>query len=99
MDTPAYLVPGISQITQLSSTSESVIDLGHSAKEPLMRPGSELSYRLEPHDHVLLPVHCRTPLTSLYGAAGGVPGGGAAVGYQEGWYTGYPAEARLRLIS
>ena len=36
------------QINQLSSTSESVINLGHSAKQPLIRPSSDLGYGFEP---------------------------------------------------
>ena len=51
MDTPAYLLLGIRQITQLFPTSRSVITLGHTLKEPLIRPSSELVDGLEPHDY------------------------------------------------
>ena len=57
MDSPAYSVPGMRGITQLSPTPGSVITLGHSANVPLIRASSELSYRLEPHDHICSAVH------------------------------------------
>ena len=34
------------------SGSKSVIDLGHKAEQPLMYRASELSYGIEPHDHI-----------------------------------------------
>ena len=50
MDSPAYSLPGIYGITQLSPTPESVINLGHKGQVPLIRPPSELSDGSEPHD-------------------------------------------------
>ena len=52
MDTPAYSLPVMYQITQLSRTRRSVITLGHSPEQPLIDPPSELSYGFEPHGHI-----------------------------------------------
>ena len=54
MDTPAYSLPIVHQITQLLSTSRSVITLGQLSIVPLMCRPSELSYGLEPHSYILL---------------------------------------------
>ena len=65
MDTPAYSMPGIRQITQLSPTPQSVITLGHSPNVPLMRPASELGDGFEPHGHI--PPGNRPPRTRVAG--------------------------------
>ena len=52
LDTPAYLLPVIAQITQLLWTRQSVITLGHTMEQPLMCPASELVDGYEPHDHI-----------------------------------------------
>ena len=49
MDSAAYLFCQIAQITQLSSTSSTVITLGQLSNVPLMCSASELSYGSEPH--------------------------------------------------
>ena len=99
LDSPAYLLPGMPQNSQLSSTSVSVITLGHMPNVPLMRARSELSYGLEPHDIVLLhgrtvrcPVHCQD-------GARGVPGVCGPGGYQGGAIPGTTQPVDLRLIS
>ena len=40
----------------------SVITLGHTAEQPLMCPRTDLSYGLEPHDHICSAVMPGTPL-------------------------------------
>ena len=74
MDSSAYLLPRICQITQLSSTFHSVITLGHKANEPLMCPASELAYGLEPHGLICSAVP--HPCTEYVPGSGmrGVPG-------------------------
>ena len=92
MDSAAYLLPVISQITQLFSTSGSVIILGHTVNVPLMWSPSELIDGLEPHALFLLAVAPRTAVREY--TAGGDAGrrctrGGAAGWVPGGWYTGY----------
>ena len=95
MDSPAYLVPVVCQITQLLSTSRSVITLGHNVKQPLIRPSSELVDGYEPHDliysgYMTVRQLCDAGTCSV--GWEGVPGVGAGwVGTRVG-YTGYPAE-------
>ena len=81
MDSPAYSMPGIAQITQLSPTSYSVITLGQLAHVPLMWSPSELSYGSEPHDQFT---------TAVDGAGYGVSGGrgGGVPGVVLRWGTG-----------
>ena len=93
MDSSAYLFPGIAQIGQLSPTPRTVIILGQLPSVPLMCPGSELGYGLEPHDYIysrIQPAAACGPVTAC--SRMGVPGVGAVGGYREG-YTGYLAEA------
>ena len=78
--------------------SQSVIGLGHSPKQPLMRPSSDLSYGLEPHDHIY-PRDTAVPVDHVDDAgSGGVPGVVRLGGYPEGCIPGQSAKARLRLI-
>ena len=92
MDTPAYLVRGMSQITQLLSTSGSVINLGQLSNVPLIQGSSELVDGSEPHDTVLLRGHDRGDSTYEHGVPAGqgrgVPGV-AARWVPGGCYTGY----------
>ena len=92
MDSGAYLLPGMYQITQLSSTTLSVIYLGHSLNVPLIKALSELSDGLEPHGikytAAQTAVTCGSVLSGM-AAAGGVPGVVYWVGSREGYYTGY----------
>ena len=94
-------MPEIAQITQLLSTSQSVISLGHTRNVPLMCPGSELSYRYEPTT-IFSPAYSQCT-ASVDGRGGsGVPGVAAAGGVPGGDYTGYypptDSEAGLTLI-
>ena len=72
MDRPAYSLPVIHQITQLSSTLESVITLGHKAKQPLIRRSSELVDGLEPHAMFYLVDTARPLPPVLHRVRGGV---------------------------
>ena len=77
---------------------ESVIHLGHKAKQPLIRPTSELTDGLEPHDHIYSAVHhCTRTYGDQRHVGRGVPGVGW-VGAGEGYYPPTQPEARLRLI-
>ena len=78
--------------------SYSVIELGHTAKQPLIWPPSELGDGLEPHG-LIYTVRSPCGMYSTSGMqGGGVPGMGGWVGTGEG-YTGYSTQpARLRLI-
>ena len=51
-----------------------VINLGHSAKQPLIQCSSELSDGLEPHGHILQPGHHDVAGEVLPGQRWGVPG-------------------------
>ena len=66
----------------------SVINLGHSAKEPLMCLGSELVDGSEPHGTILLTGMTRARDTVRPGGCGCTQGGAGWVGTWEG-YTGY----------
>ena len=59
---------------------------------------SELVDRLEPHASFLLPVHCRTPLTSLYGREEVYPGWYGWVGTGRVTIPGTTQPPDLRLI-
>ena len=83
MDSPAYLVPGIAHFTQLSPTSDSVITLGQTVKQPLIRPPSELSYRYEPHGLIYLSPRPGVADDDTVAASRGVPGV-----VQAGWVPG-----------
>ena len=79
------------QITQLSSTCRSVITLGHSVKQPLIQPPSELFDGLEPHDQFYL---SGMPVRQLLGTGvrwEGVPGVRGWGGYREGLYRVLPS--------
>ena len=52
LDSPAFLLLNVPQITQLSSTYPSVITLGQHAKQPLIRAPSDHPDGLEPHDTI-----------------------------------------------
>ena len=52
-------------MTQLLSTSSSVITLGQQANVPLMCSASELAYGYEPHDHIYSAVMYRAPLLTM----------------------------------
>ena len=60
-----------------------VIYLGHSAKEPLMCPPSELAYGSEPHDHIWSMVHRGVQSGTLASGEVGVPGVVQLGGYRE----------------
>ena len=91
-------MPVIRQIAQLSPTTGSVITLGHTTNVPLMGPPSELSYRSEPHGHVLLLGHRGSDGERDMPWVGGVPGVVPLGGYREGCIPGTEPEAGLRLI-
>ena len=98
MDSAAHLLLGISQITQLSPTCRSVITLGHSPNVPLIQARGELSYGLEPHDHIYTADQpARTSAVYMLGGGvrRGVPGVVQLGGYLEGYYTGYPAQGQI----
>ena len=61
-----------------------VINLGHSPKQPLISSPSELVDGLEPHDHVLLSGPAGHAGAGVLGVGGGVPGVGVLGGCQEG---------------
>ena len=73
--------------------SKSVITLGHSPRLPLIRALSELADRLEPHDHIVSTAVGMHPCSHGVRWEGVYPGWCRTGGYQEGYYTGYPAEA------
>ena len=60
--------------------SESVIMLGHSPKEPLMRPSSELSDGFEPHGLIYSSGTPVPTADSMYGGEGCTRGSGSWVG-------------------
>ena len=77
---------------------ESVINVGHSAKQPLIRPRSELADGLEPHDQFYLR-YTAVVLTYWYrGSVEGVPGVRWLGGYWEGSIPGTTQPPDLRLI-
>ena len=88
MDSPAYLVSGIRQITQLSPTSDSVITLGQLSNVPLIASPSELVDGLEPHDHIPPAARAREHLRGSRGWDRGVPGVVAWVGTGRGSIPG-----------
>ena len=95
----------MSRITQLSSTSRSVINLGQVGHVPLIRLSSELADGLEPHDHIYSPDTARAAAVQCGSGVrwgGGVPGVCAVGGYREGAIPGTnpPVSPRpsLRLI-
>ena len=92
------MLPIIYQITQLSSTSLSVITLGHIPNVPLIRPPSELGYRLEPHDHILVAGLAAAVLGAAAAVAGVYPGVVRQGGYWEGAIPGSTQPSDLRLI-
>ena len=89
----------MAQITQLSPTPSSVITLGHSSKEPLIRPPSELGDGFEPHDLIYSAgLTVRGVLLHLPGTAsrGGVPGVVQLGGYLGGAIPGTQPASRFR---
>ena len=66
----------------------SVIILGHTQQQPLIRPSSELSYRSEPHDHILSAVMTGVREYWCTWAGSGVPGVVQTGGYMEGCIPG-----------
>ena len=101
MDSRAYLLPGMSEITQLSPTLVSVITLGKLSDVPLIRARSELVDGLEPHDHFYLRRHATARTGSHAGSSShareGVPGVGAG-GYREGAIPGTNPPGHLRPV-
>ena len=101
MDTPAYLVLEICQITQLSPTPRSVITLGHTPKQPLIGPRSELVDGFEPHGYIPLVRAAAGCMTAVRGGGGCTRGWCGRVGTRRVLYrvpTRTLPEARLRLI-
>ena len=72
----------------------SVITLGQLANVPLIRPSSELSYRLEPHGYKLSGDVAGVDMLGVLGGEGCTRGGASWV-VLGGCYTGYPADARF----
>ena len=75
----------------------SVIILGHKAKQPLIGSRSELADGYEPHDTI-----CPAPRTSVVHHAR-TGGAGCTRGGADGWvpergYTGYPAEGQIEAL-
>ena len=76
----------------------SVIYLGHTSKEPLMWPGSELVDGLEPHGLILQWRQPRAYPATCTRVREGVPGVVGLGGYWEGGIPGTQPGPRLRLI-
>ena len=74
-----------------------VIYLGHTSKEPLMCPTSELLDGLEPHGQLRSSVQPASVDEDGCGEEG-CTRGGAWLGSPGGCYTGYPAWPDSRLI-
>ena len=85
------MLPGMSQITQLSPTPGSVINLGQLPNVPLIWPPSELGDGFEPHDTIYLGDRPRGDSTHEHGVpvgGRGVPGVVQEAGYREGAIPG-----------
>ena len=76
----------------------SVINLGHTAKQPLIGLPSELSYRLEPHGLILQYVSAGVGTGGAVGRGGVYPGWCGQVGTRRGSIPGTQPGPRLRLI-
>ena len=98
MDSPAYSLPVMSGITQLSPTPSSVITLGHTSNVPLIQPPSELVDRSEPHDTILLRGHDRGDGTHEHGYREGCTRGCGLGGYLEGGIPSTVSEAKPVVI-
>ena len=79
-------MPGI---TQLSSTLESVINLGHKANVPLIGSPSELVDGSEPHDTIYPVRTAGSSVRTGHRVQQGVYPGCGSGWVLGGWYTGY----------
>ena len=105
MDSPALLLLGMSQITQLSPTTPPLITLGQLPNVPLMWSPSELLDGLEPHGIFYSGYMAVRQLSMPGPAVGGeevYPGwcgsGWVPGGYYTGYYPPTDPEAGLTLI-